>query len=154
MRGLLGAGLAAIYFFLFWLFQATLSDVLSRTPNIELLNLMLDMRSNPLLVLIWFGPVLWIGIALFEELLRTFMLNTLWSFSNRKVWILISVVLAAAVVGLAHVSQGPYGMVTIGLKSVVTGLFYYRFRRLLPLIFAHVLYDCIQVGVFMLTYPS
>jgi hypothetical protein len=55
----------------------------------ELLGLMLDMRESPWLVLIWFGPVLWIGIALFEE--------------------------------LTHWSQGPYGIVTIAIKSLVAG---------------------------------
>jgi hypothetical protein len=32
---------------------------------------------NPLLIAIWLGPVVWIGVA-FEELTRVFMLNRLW----------------------------------------------------------------------------
>ncbi len=148
-----GLALTAAYFVLFFVERYTLSDILAFHSNSELLGLMLDMREKPWMVAVWFGPVLWIGIALFEELVRAFMLSEMWSFSNNKVWIAVAIIIAAALVGLTHWSQGPYGIVTIATKSIVIGVFYYNRRRLLPLVIAHVLYDGLQVGTLLLTYP-
>jgi hypothetical protein len=149
-----GLGLATACFALFFLTQLTLRDLLAFRPNEELLGLMLDMRANPWMVLVWFGPVLWIGIALYEELLRAFLLTELWCFSESKAWIGLSIVLAGALFGLVHWSQGPYGIVAIATKSIVIGAFYLRVRRIIPLVLAHVLYDGVQVGAFLLTYPG
>ena len=149
-----GLALTATYFALFFVFRYTLRDILAFTPNFELLNLMLDMRQQPWLVLLWFGPVLWVGIALFEEVLRTFLLSELWKFSPSHAWVLTAIVLVAALTGLTHLSQGPYGIVTIAIKGVVIGIFYFRVRRLFPLVLAHVLYDGLQVGTLLLTYPG
>jgi membrane protease YdiL (CAAX protease family) len=149
-----GLILTVIYFALFYLERSTLAGLLESRSNQELLGLMLDMRQSPWMLIIWFGPVLWIGIALFEELLRAFMLTGLWSFSQHVAWSAVAIIIAAVLVGLVHWSQGPYGIVTIAIKSIVTGVFYFRRRRLLPLVFAHVLYDGLQVGLLLLTYPS
>lgn len=149
-----GIVLAVACFALFFLAQATLRDMLEFRPNEELLGLMLDMRAHPWMVVIWFGPVLWIGIALYEELVRAFLLTELWSFSDNKAWALLVIIAAAILFGLVHWSQGPYGIVTIAIKSTVIGLFYWRIRRLLPLVIAHVLYDGLQVGAFLLAYPA
>ena len=81
-----GLFLTVVYFMLFYLERLTLSDLLQSTPNLELLGLMLDMRENPVLMLIWFGPVLWIGIALYEELIRVFILSSLWKWSEHLIW--------------------------------------------------------------------
>jgi len=148
-----GLGLTAAYFVLFFVERYTLSGLLASTPNRELLGLMLDMREEPWMLVVWFGPVLWVGIALYEELVRTFMLSEMWSFSENRTWTILAIIIAAAIVGLVHWSQGPYGIVTIAIKSVVVGTFYYYRRRLLPLVIAHVLYDGLQVGTLLLTYP-
>jgi membrane protease YdiL (CAAX protease family) len=147
-----GIGLTVIYFLLFFAARHTLSDLLAFRPNRELLSLMLDMRDEPWLVALWFGPVLWIGIALYEELVRAFLLSELWSFSENKLWISTVILIAAAVFGITHWSQGPYGVVTIAIKGIVIGAFYFYHRRLLPLVIAHVLYDGLQVGTLMLTF--
>lgn len=148
-----GVVLTIVYFVLFFAARYTLSDLLAFTPNRELLGLMLDMRERPWMVVLWFGPVLWIGISLYEELVRAFLLSELWSFSVNKLWISTVVLFAAVVVGTTHWSQGPYGIVTIAIKSIVIGAFYFHRRRLLPLVIAHILYDGLQVGTLLLTYP-
>lgn len=149
-----GLALTATYFVLFFVFRYTLSDVLEFRPNLELLNLMLDMRQQPWLLLLWFGPVLWIGIALFEEIIRTFLLSELWKFSSSHAWVVTSVVIVSVLIGITHLGQGPYGVVTIAMQAVVIGMFYFRVRRLFPLILAHALYDGLQVGTLLLTYPG
>jgi len=149
-----GLALTTVYFALFFVERYALSDLLAFRPNRELLGLMLDMREKPWMVLLWFGPVLWIGIALYEELVRTFLLSEMWSFSDNRLWTAMVIVLAAVLFGLTHWSQGPYGIVTIAIKSIVIGAFYFHRRRLLPLVIAHVLYDGLQVGALLLTYPG
>lgn len=139
---------------MFYTERLTLSDLLSFNANMELMGLMLDMRENPILLILWFGPVLWLGIALYEELIRLFILTSLWKFSNNKSWTIIVIIISAAIIGLAHWSQGSYGMVTIATKSMVAGLFFYKYKRLLPLVIAHVLYDGIQVALLLITYPG
>ena len=118
-----------------------------------MLDLMIDLREDPILLAIWFGPVLWIGIALYEELIRVFVLTSLWKFSNRKTWVYVSILITSLLIGFAHLSQGSYGIVTIAIKSMVACFFFYRYNRFLPLVIAHVLYDGLQVGLLLLTYP-
>lgn len=148
-----GLALTGVYFILFYVERLTLSDLLSFNSNMELLGLMLDMRSNPVLIAIWFGPVLCIGVALYEELIRVFILTSLWKFSHQKLWIYAVIIFMAIIMGLAHWSQGSYGIVTIAIKSIVSGLFFLRFRRIFPLVIAHILYDGIQVAMLLITYP-
>ena len=59
-------------------------------------------------------------------------------------WHLMVIVLASAPIGLTHRYQGVYGIVTIALKSVVMSRYFYRYRRLLPLVISHGLYDGLQ----------
>lgn len=149
-----GFFLTVAYFVLFYVERLSLSNILGFNPNMELLGLMLDMRQSPLLLILWFGPVLWIGIALYEELVRVFLLTSLWKWSENILWAFMAILISASIIGLAHWSQGSYGMVTIGIKSLVSGYFFYKKRRLMPLVYAHVLYDGIQVGMLLLTYPE
>ena len=149
-----GIALTAVYFILFFAERATLSNILSFNSNMELLGLMLDMRKSPIMLILWFGPVLWIGIALYEELIRVFILDSLWKFSQDKIWAVFVIILASVLIGLTHWSQGSYGIVTIALKSIVACFFFYKVQRLFPLVLAHVLYDGLQVAMILLTYPN
>ena len=92
-------------------------------------------------------------IALYEELIRVFILTELWKWSSRVFWSIAVIFISAIIIGLAHWSQGSYGIVTIGIKSLVSGYFFFRKRTLMPLVYAHVLYDGIQVAMLLLTYP-
>ena len=149
-----GLFLTVIYFILFYIERLTLSNVLHFNSNIELLGLMLDMRENTVLLLIWFGLVLWIGIALYEELVRIFILTSLWKWFDNFVWAIAVIVISSILIGLAHWSQGSYGMVTVGIKSLVAGYFFLKKKRLMPLVYAHALYDGIQVTMLMVIYPD
>jgi membrane protease YdiL (CAAX protease family) len=148
-----GFVLTVIYFILFYVARFTLTGWLTFIPNKELITLMLEMRSKPLYLALWFGPVLWIGVALYEELIRVYVLSSLWKLFKSKTWTYTVIVLTSLLMGLAHMSQGSYGIVTITLKSLIAYYFFYKFRRLLPLIIAHALYDGIQVAAFIIIYP-
>lgn len=149
-----GLLLVASYFVLFFFFRATLSNVLSFHPNEELLGLMLDMRQSPLLIAIWFGPVLWLGIALFEELVRVFLLSSFWKEKESTDFVIFTILLTSLIFGIAHYSQGSYGVITIGIKSIIPAFFFYQKRRMMPLVYAHVLYDGIQVALFLITFQT
>jgi len=143
---LIGFGLTAIYFAMSFVERATLIQWLPRNnpPNTELINVIIDLAHNPLLMAIWFGPVLWIGIALYEELSRTFLLKCLWNTSDNKNWHIAVIFLASALIGVTHLYQGLFGIISIGLKSVVMSFYFYKYRRLFPLVLSHVLYDGVQ----------
>ncbi len=149
-----GIILTAIYFALFFIERRTLSHILQMNANQELLDLILEMRGDPFILFMFFGPVLWIGVALYEELIRVFMLTSMWKWSENQFWIIVVIVISASVMGLVHWHQGSYGIVTISIKGLVSGYYFLRKRRLLPLIIAHALYDGLQVAMFLLTYPE
>ena len=64
------------------------------------------------------------------------------------------ILITSLLMGFGHWSQGPYGIVTITIKSLVACYFFYKKRRLMPLVYAHVLYDGIQVAALLITYPE
>ncbi|MBT8253977.1 MAG: CPBP family intramembrane metalloprotease [Flavobacteriaceae bacterium] len=149
-----GLLLTAFYFILFALERISLRSLLNSPSNMELLGLMLEMREKPILLLLWFGPVLWIGVAFYEELIRVFLLSSLWKFSKNLRWILAVILITSLIMGFVHWNQGSYGIVTITIKSFVACWFFYKKRRLMPLVYAHVLYDGLQVAQLLLTYPQ
>jgi membrane protease YdiL (CAAX protease family) len=151
---LIGIGLAVIYFAMFFLERATLYQWIpnNNPPNTELIDVMMDLANSPMLMVIWFGPVLWIGIALFEELSRTFLLKTLWNMNKNKDWHVTAIMLASALIGLVHSYQGAAGIISIALKSVVISFYFYKYRRILPLIIAHGLYDGLQFAFFVIQF--
>ena len=153
---LVGIGLTVIYFGLFFLSKATIYQWIpnNNPPNTELINTMTDLANSPLLMTIWFGPVLWIGVSLFEELSRTFLLKCLWNINDNVNWQIIAIILASLLIGIVHLYQGPAGIISIGVQSLVAGFYFYKYRRLFPLIIAHGLYDGIQFAFFVMQFQN
>ena len=151
-----GLGLTAIYFVMFFVERATLYQWIPNRnpPNTELIDTMADLANNPLLLLIWFGPVLWIGIALFEELSRVFLLKCLWNINENKNWHVVAIFLASTLIGVAHLYQGTAGIISIALKSVIMSFYFYKYRRIVPLIISHALYDGIQFAFFVMQFQN
>jgi len=151
---LVGLGLTGIYFAMFFLERATLMQWIPRNspPNTELIDVMIDLAHNPLLMVIWFGPVLWIGIALFEELSRIFLLKSLWNINEDKNWHIVAIFLASVLIGTLHLYQGLAGVISIGLKSIIMCYYFYKYRRLLPLVISHGLYDGLQFAFFIVQF--
>lgn len=143
---LAGLILTAISFILFFVEKQTLMLWLpnNNPASKEVVNVLIDIANKPILLIIWFIPVLWIGIALFEELSRIFLLKCLWNISENKNWIFVAILLTSILIGTVHLYQGIAGVISISIKSIVFCLFYYKYRRLLPLIIAHALYDGLQ----------
>lgn len=144
---LVGLALTAVYFALMFVEQRTLGRWLPAgpPPNPEIFDMLRDLVQNPLLFAIWLGPVLWIGVVLFEELSRTFFLNCLWKVNKDVNWQWVVILLSAILIGAVHIYQGLFGFVSIGIQSVIMGAYYYRYRRIWPLILSHGLFDGFQI---------
>lgn len=143
--------LTIISFGLFYLGRITLMPLLTQnTPaSQDIINAIRAFSQNPLLLILWFGPVLWIGIALFEELSRIFLLKCLWNLSENKKWVIFVILFSSIMIGVVHLYQGIYGIIMISLLSIIMASYFYKFRRIGPLIISHALYDGIQF-VFLL----
>jgi membrane protease YdiL (CAAX protease family) len=151
-----GTMLALICFMLMFAERATLSGILSqgKPPSQEVLNLMFDLTGNPLLLAIWLGPVVWIGVAMFEEISRAFFLNCLWRLTKNKSLEFMIIFLVSTVIGFTHLYQGTFGIVTVIIQGLVVGFFYYKYRRIWPLVISHALYDSIQIIMFVIQVNS
>lgn len=148
---IVGLGLTAIYFMLMFIEQATITRLLpqGRPPSQEVINLMIGLANNPLLLAIWLGPVVWIGVAIFEEVQRIFFMNCLWRLSKNKYWELFTIVIVAALWGFMHLYQGPFGIISVSIQGLIMGFYYYKYRRMWSLIISHALYDSIQIIMFV-----
>lgn len=148
---LAGLGLTILFFLLVFVERATLSGILPQGAPLsrEVINMMTDLARSPLLLAIWLGPVVWLGVALFEEISRVFFLNCLWGLSKKKAWEFSTILLVSATAGLMHIYQGAFGIISISIQGLVMGFYYYKFRRIWPLIISHALYDSFQIIMFV-----
>jgi len=146
-----GLGLTGVYFILQFIEIATLGNILpqGKQPSQEALNLMIGLANNPIWLAIWLGPVVWIGVAIFEEVQRIFFMNCLWRFSRNRYWKLSAILLVAIVWGFMHFYQGAFGIISVTIQGLVMGFYFYKFRRIWPLIISHAIYDSIQILMFV-----
>jgi hypothetical protein len=145
---LAGILLAVVFLALLFLQQVIQSRWMPRTQeplSHELITLFGGIVNNPLLLAIWLGPVAWVGVAMFEELSRVFMLNRLWSVWPRPLIRWLILVLSACLFGLIHIYQGPANVVAIAVQGLLYGWYYMRFGRVCPMIIGHALYDSFQI---------
>lgn len=116
-----------------------------RQASAEILQLLEGVTHDPVLLALWLGPVVWIGIAGFEELWRVVVLRRFWlAFPGRGAqW--TSLLVLSVLVGLAHGYQGPAAIVSIGFKSILMGWFFMATGRARPLVVSHAVYDSTQI---------
>jgi membrane protease YdiL (CAAX protease family) len=147
-----GLVLTFVCFLLFFLERSTLMQILpqGKPPSQEVLDLMTGLARNPLLLAVWLGPVVWIGVALFEELVRVFFLNCLWKMSDKRLWEYFSIWLVALFAGMMHNYQGAFGVVSVCIQGLIMAAYFYRFRRFWPLVISHALFDSVQIIMFVL----
>jgi membrane protease YdiL (CAAX protease family) len=149
---LIGMGLTVIYFILILIERATIINLLpqSSPPSGEIIDLMTSLAKNPLLLVIWLGPVVWIGVAVFEEVQRVFFMNCLWKLSENRFWQMFVIFFVAIFWGVMHLYQGTFGIISVSIQGLIMGIFYYKYRRIWPLIISHALYDSIQILMFVI----
>lgn len=116
-----------------------------RPPSAEIITLIHGVASDPLLLALWLGPVVWIGIAGFEELWRVVVLRRLWMVFPGVSGKWIVLLLVSVLLGVVHGYQGPAAIVSISVKSVLMGGYFMATGRARPLIVAHAVYDSVQI---------
>lgn len=141
-----GIGLAAALTLVWFLGRATIDRWLPRPAgNATVMNLIGGLSRDPLLLAVWLGPVVWIGVAAFEEIQRAFTLDLLSDILPKR-WQKGSIlVLSSLLFGLAHLYQGPAGMIGTFIFAMAFGLYYFAAGRIRPLIIGHALYDSAQI---------
>lgn len=126
-------------------FQSSLFPSSSGPAAPELITLFNGIANNPLLLAVWLGPVVWIGVAAFEELSRVFMLNRLWKIWPRPFARWLFLIVSALLFGLVHIYQGPVSVLFVSVQGLLYGWYYLRYGRVWPLIISHGIYDSLQV---------
>ena len=101
------------------------------------------LAENPLLAVLFIGPVLMIGVG-FEEVTRVFFLKRAWEAWSNPIVNWVAIVLSAVVFGLAHLYQGVAGVVSTAFYGLLMAVYYRFIGRLLPMVIAHYLHDAIQ----------
>jgi membrane protease YdiL (CAAX protease family) len=142
----LGAILSVALLLFHFAFYATVGRLFPpRPPAEEIVELMAGLARDPWMLVLWLGPVVWIGVALCEELMRAFLLRRLWLVWHGPAgrWAVVAVI--SAFIGLAHGYQGPAAIVCIGIQSSFLGWFFMSTGRIRALVVAHALYDSIQI---------
>lgn len=116
-------------------------------PSAEVMKLIVGVARDPLLLALWLGPVVWIGVAGFEELWRVFVLRRFWNVFPGTLARWSVLLLVSLMVGAAHGYQGPAAIVSISLKSLLMGAWFMATGRARALIVAHAVYDSVQIGM-------
>ena len=144
----IGIGLGMGFLFLRAVTQPMLNDLFpARPPSPEIIQLIHGVSNNIWLLMLWLGPVVWIGIAGFEELWRVFVLRRFWNIFNSLGGKWIVLLLVSTLVGIAHGYQGPAAIISIGFKSVLMGWFFMATGRTRALIVSHAVYNSVQIAM-------
>jgi hypothetical protein len=149
-----GILLAALTLGIHTLLQSPLSSMFPREPMSGLGDFFGELARNPWVFALFVGPVLWVGVAGFEELARVFLLSRLWNISPAAGWRWFGVLLSAALFGLSHLYQGPAGVVDTAINGLVLAVCYLIWGRFLPLVVSHYLYDASQFVMVVLLIRS
>ena len=146
MDVVVGSGLGTAFLLLKELMQPLLNSVFEpRPPSTEIIQLIHSVASDPWLLALWLGPVVWIGIAGFEELWRVVVLRRFWNVFSGTGGKWMVLLLVSVLIGAAHGYQGPAAIVSIGFKSVLMGWFFMATGRTRALIVSHAVYDSVQI---------
>jgi hypothetical protein len=116
-----------------------------RTPSGEILSFLKTVSHDPWLLALWLGPVVWIGVAGFEELWRVVILRRLWLVFGSPAGSWAVLVVVSALVGALHGYQGPAAIVSIGFKSLLMGWYFKATGRTRTLTVSHAVYDSVQI---------
>jgi hypothetical protein len=149
-----GVVLGAITLGLHMLLQGPLNRMFPREPVSGLGDFFNGLAENVWLLVLFVGPILWIGVAGFEELTRIFLLSRLWKIWSADAWRWSAVLLSAVLFGLVHLYQGTAGIVDTGIHGLVLAAYYLVFGRAWPLIISHYLHDAIQIVLLVILIRS
>ncbi len=114
-------------------------------PPPEIIELFDGLSRSPGLLALWLGPVVWVGVACFEELWHVHLLRRLWRVWPGPLGRWAVIFFAAALVAGLHLYQPPSVMLSIGLLSLIKGWYFLATGRFWSLVIAHALFDSLQI---------
>jgi membrane protease YdiL (CAAX protease family) len=141
---LLGIGLVVVTLGGHMLLRGPLMRLFPPEPGGGARGFLDEMVRNPLIFGLMMGPGLIIGAGVFEELSRVFLLTRLWKISPSRAGRWFGIVLSAVLFGVAHLYQGPAGMISAGITGLISAVAYHAFGRVAPLMLAHYLHDAVR----------
>ena len=112
------------------------------------------LAGDPMRLALFLGPGMMLGVAGFEELLRVLLLSRWWKIASGITWHWLGILVAALLTGLAHLYQGPGGVMTTAFIGVIWCIAYLRFGRVWPLIISHYIHDALQIVLFVFLIQS
>lgn len=131
---------------IFLLSRATLYRWLPSNPS-SFGGLIEGLRESPWLLMLWLGPIVWIGVAAFEEVSRAFLLDRIGAVIPGRFGAGAAILGSSALMSLAHLYQGQAGMASVGLMALLSAVYYWKAGRIWPLIMAHAFYDSFWIAL-------
>jgi membrane protease YdiL (CAAX protease family) len=146
-----GIGLSALTLGAMTLVGPLIGRVLPSAPEGGLAGFS-RLARDPWRLALFLGPGLAFGAAGYEELTRVLFLSRWWKLAAESTWRWLGVLVSAGLFGLAHLYQGPAGMVSTAISGLILVIAYLRFGRVLPLTISNYLHDALHVvlGVVLL----
>lgn len=142
----LGTGAAAALLAFQFVYQAVAGGWFPPHPPAPgILKLLAGVARDPWLLALWLGPVAWIGVALFEESARAFLLRRMWRAWPGTTGRWTAIVFVASLIGGVHIYQGSAAALSIAIQSIGLGWLFLMTGRIRALIVAHALYDSAQI---------
>ena len=100
--------------------------------------------ANPYYSIVWLGPVTVLG-QLFLELSRTIFLKNFWDSINYPFYNWLVILFFAILLSLLQIDRGWTGMISGFIIALLFNITYYKYRRLLPLILASILFQYLSM---------
>jgi membrane protease YdiL (CAAX protease family) len=142
----LGMALAVAFIVFSLVSQPVLTRLVAPHRNPDGMTLIVGLLQHPLLMLLWFGPVLWIGVAAFEEVARVFCITRIMAIWRGSAGRWAAVLVSTLAFGLMHYYQGPSAIISTGMMGLASAIVYIRLGRFWPLLVAHALYDAFSIS--------
>lgn len=116
----------------------------SAYDNAEIRALLDDIFQNNLHGIIFIGPFIWLN-EIFLVLSIAFLLNNLWKLNSNKYWSIAAIILVSLLISLLQIDRGLTRMITALLIYISTGLVYFNYRRIYPLLISAILIQTIDL---------
>jgi len=110
-------------------------------------NTLKEILSNKIYAFFLLGPIVWLS-EVFGVISRVFLLNNLWELQKSKLWCWISIIFIALLFSLLQIDKGFPDMINSFLIVLASNIFYLKFRNVVPLIIAPILYTTIDLIAF------
>lgn len=108
-------------------------------PSPQLLEVIRTISQNVWYTLLWLGPST-ILAQLFLEYSRAYFLSSCWTTFQFKGHLIVGIIMFTCVELLLSLHRGPVAVLETSITSIVLNVSYYKYRRVLPLIVAGLLF--------------